>query len=124
MRGMNPNSLRNLKPCRPGEVRNPAGRKASGAVVADWLNAFALRTLGALAKILADPKATTAQVAAARIWLLASAGDGESLDRIFDRTVGKAKASVDMTSGGEAMTIGVPMEGFFVSRSTGNAAPA
>jgi len=35
---MNPKSLANLRPAKPGEVRNPVGRKSAGACVQEWYN--------------------------------------------------------------------------------------
>src|SRR5687768_8657030 len=46
-RGTHENSLRNLKPARPGEERSPAGRKTASATIKEHLNALAERNLAA-----------------------------------------------------------------------------
>ncbi len=38
-------SLANLIPAKPGEIRNPAGRKTAGASVKEWMNVYAEKDL-------------------------------------------------------------------------------
>lgn len=77
-KGTNPNSLANLKPAKPGEVRNPQGRKTAGASIREWVNSFAEAdlTLAQLRKIAKSPKeGWTRRAAAERIIRTMEAGD-------------------------------------------------
>jgi hypothetical protein len=65
--GEKPSSRANLIPIKPGEVRNPEGRKTAGAYIKEWINSFACQELSAeqLKKIARDPKAPVTKRAAA-----------------------------------------------------------
>lgn len=96
---VHPNSLANLKPVKPGEIRNPEGRKTAGASIKEWVNAFAEWTVSEVKKVVDSPDATVAQLAAART-VLGSIVDGEDFDRICDRTEGKPNQFNHLTSDG------------------------
>lgn len=67
---VNPKSLANLKPIKPGEARNPKGRKSAGANIKEQINSLANRGLTAaeLKRIARNPKnAWTRRAAAERI---------------------------------------------------------
>jgi hypothetical protein len=103
-----------LRPIQPGQVLNPRGRPAAGAVYIEWMNALADRGPAELEKIIADPKSPAAKIMAARDTLEAVTGavkyhvtekgtavptgelvqPGKARDRILDRTVGKPVQSV------------------------------
>lgn len=53
---VSPSSLANLNPIKPGEIRNPLGRKTLGASIKECLNSFAEKdlTLDELKKIAKD----------------------------------------------------------------------
>lgn len=53
---IHPNSLANLRPAQPGDVRNPKGRTTLGATVKEWMNVFGEQglSLGDLRKMAAD----------------------------------------------------------------------
>ena len=83
---------------RPGVSGNPAGRPPAGASVKEWLNVMADYSRDELLRVLGDPKASAAKLAAARAWLGATSDDrnsagvpiaGADLDRICDRTIGR-----------------------------------
>lgn len=89
---------------KPGQSGNPAGRKSAGASVAEWYNALADAGDEEIARIARDKTAPVAKRAAARQWLQAISDrttkvglplDGEALDRIADRTVGKPTQAVE-----------------------------
>lgn len=106
-RGINPKSLANLRMFQPGQSGNPTGkRKSAGWTIREHMNS--LQDLGRddLIRILRDPGSSVAKIAAARAWLHASSEDlnavgtpiaGPDLDRIFDRTEGKAKQSIELS---------------------------
>ncbi len=60
-------SLANLRPAKPGEIRNPKGRPTAGASVKEWINIYAERDLleEDLRKISRDPQKGWAERAAA-----------------------------------------------------------
>src|SRR5947207_451921 len=77
-RGTNPNSLKNLIPAKPGEIRNPLGRKTAGATVKEWLNTLAEKrvTEAQLRSIARNRKAEWARrTAAERMLRTLEAGD-------------------------------------------------
>lgn len=84
---------------KPGEVRNPNGRPPAGLVILEWVNVMAGWTDAEVAEVLKDKTASKAKKTAARVWQhasstkLNSSGNpiaGSEVDRILDRTVGKA----------------------------------
>lgn len=77
-----------LYPIQRGEVRNPNGSRAAGAVVADWYNAMAGYSRTDLEAIVSDPDASNAQVSAAQQWLQAREGKLANLVEVCDRTNG------------------------------------
>lgn len=84
---VNPNSLKNLKPIKKGEVRNPKGRKA---------------VLPELEKIIAEALSQTKEGLTAAEAILQSLieravnGDNKAAEILLDRAYGKAKQTVDM----------------------------
>lgn len=74
---VSPKSLANLKPCKPGEVRNPGGRPRVPEDVKQMARGLAPEAIQTLAEIMRDKDATApARVSAASI--------------ILDRGYGKA----------------------------------
>lgn len=112
-RGNSPNSLKNLKPVQPGEVRNPLGGKTHGPEVkamrkltAEFLKQMieiaASSDVAELTRISNDPKSTVTELMVARCLHKAIKDQDWSLfDRIIERLVGKVPDKVDHTSGGE-----------------------
>ena len=91
---------------KAGTIPNPAGRPAAGSVVLEWFNAMAGWSQNEYRRVLADETAPGAKRAAARNWLDASTMDrsksgapiaGPELDRILDRTIGKAEQRMTIT---------------------------
>jgi len=74
--GKHPNSLKNLKPCKPGETRNPHGRPRKEQSVTE-----ALRVL------LREGTITPEMVA--KSWLSRSLKSPKDLEMLLDRTEGK-----------------------------------
>ena len=93
-RGTHENSLRNLKPARPGEVRNPAGRKTAGATIKEHLNALAERNLTAkqlrtIAR--SDREPWTRRAAAERILRTLETGDLADMEGLLNGSVSLAE---------------------------------
>lgn len=116
-RAVREKTLANLRPFRPGQSGNPAGRREGGAYIAEFINAFL--TVGEdghpnytrrdLEVIVADPQSAPAAVAAARqVLKMMQSGQkyvkdkrgkvypagtdpevGKAFDRVMDRLVGK-----------------------------------
>jgi hypothetical protein len=92
-------ALANLKPCRPGETHNPAGRpKSAGLSIREWMNEMQEWPRSQIEAVMNDNDAPAAKRAAARCWFDAtmkgytSSGApvaGSDLDRICDRTDSK-----------------------------------
>lgn len=82
-------SLANLRPWKPGESGNAAGRTTYGASVREWLNSFADASRSELQAVIEDVDAPSAKQAAAAQALKASEGDGVAFDRCADRTEGR-----------------------------------
>lgn len=96
---------------RKGASGNPGGkgRQTAGYYVRERWNSYANMTLEQVGAVIIDPRATCAEVAAARAWVhacsmgLTTSGmpiAGADLDRIVEHTDGKAIAQIDVTSGG------------------------
>lgn len=111
--GRHPNSLAALVPTqiKPGEVRNPAGRKKAGASIIEWLNEFAKLSETEIKKLARGGKGVgAAKKAAAQIWVGALAKGrsmsgkrlaADDVDRILDRTEGRpVQASVIVIADG------------------------
>src|SRR5687767_3433843 len=93
-RGTHENSLRNLKPARPGEVRNPAGRKTAGATIKEHLNALAERNLTAKQlRVIArdDRQAWTRRAAAERILRTLETGDLADMEGLLNGSMSLAE---------------------------------
>lgn len=86
MRGHHPNSLAALKPVKPGEVRNPAGRPSAGASVKEWFNGLCDTPEGELERIAKDKEEAPKRRAAAIQWLdiLAGAVDLADLEAYIE----------------------------------------
>ncbi len=99
-RHMNPNSLANLKPRKPGECPNPHGRPPNERCITACLRVVANQQIS---KKVAMSKMTFAQAAAFVHWQKAVKGDMATYEFITERLEGKAQASVDLTTKGKAI---------------------
>lgn len=88
-------------PFPPGVSGNPAGRTNAGAAIGEWFNVMHGWTVAEITTASEDPASPAAKVTAARQWLAATEGNGQSVDRICDRTDGKPKQSMEMQMTGE-----------------------
>lgn len=91
---------------KKGQSGNPKGRPPAGLSIREWLNTMQDWSVAEIQKLIRDPKATVAQKSAARIWIAAASKGGTDFDRIMDRTEGKAKQVVDLTTCGEPIQTG------------------
>ena len=95
------------QPWQPGQSGNPAGRKAYGAYASEWMNTMAAWTETRLRQVIDNRgEEPAAKVAAAQRVLTATGDDkasGDDFDRCCDRTTGKPRAQVDVTSNGETI---------------------
>jgi len=85
---------------KPGQSGNPAGRKAFGAYVAEWMNVMAQWPLDQLDDVIDDPDQPSAKVAAAqRVKSARQDGKlaGDDFDRCCDRTVGRPSGLVEVS---------------------------
>lgn len=117
-KGRNPNSIKNLKPIRKGEVRNPHGARAHDPVkkalkrlandeFLDIVNAALTGGVRDLLKIAKDPSSPAIKVGVATA--LAKAiknGDWKTLEGIVERLIGKVPVRVDHTTDGEKLPSG------------------
>jgi hypothetical protein len=85
---VHPNSLANLKPPLPGEVRNPLGRKTCGASIKEHINLMGDLSEAEIQAVSDDEAAPIAKRIAANRMLSALAV-ADDFDRICDRTDGK-----------------------------------
>jgi hypothetical protein len=107
-RSENPASLNNLRdPWPPGTSGNPAGRKAAGLSVREWMNTLATKTRAEVLEITKDSTAPVAKLMAARNWL-----DGTCEDRaksgvpisasvsemICDQTAGRPAQAIELSA--------------------------
>ena len=91
---------------KPGESGNPEGRPVAGASVREWFNQMAGWPMARIAAVANDLNAPAAKVAAAQRWLGAvefGKEGREELADICDRTEGKPKQQMDVTSNGETL---------------------
>ena len=88
---INPKSLKNLKPAKKGEVRNPKGAKPKIPALDDLL-----------AKVLGDEQngLTAAEAILKALRGKAIKGDIRAAEVLLDRAYGKAKQPVDHTTNG------------------------
>jgi len=98
---MNPASLANLIPYKPGDNGNPSGRAKGVHYPGDYLRDLTGATEEALRAIKDDPAAPAGQrIAAGVLWdgVKADGPDirGRTADRIMDRTEGRPSQSVDI----------------------------
>lgn len=118
----NPNAVKNLKPCRPGETHNPNGRpKLLKNVVKKLPKDMQEKVLGALAYALTLPSESEAKkyleyqqnelgeygfvLQIALKQLLKEGWGFSALMDIMDRLYGKPKMSADITATGDGLTI-------------------
>lgn len=95
---VNPKSLANLKPAKPGEVRNPKGRKTAGATIREWINSLAEQGLSEakLRKVARDRKLPWPKRAAAeRILRTLEVGDLADMEAVLhgDQTLQDLRGS-------------------------------
>lgn len=118
-------ALANLRP--PFQIGNPGGpgRPAAGMTVRDWYNEMQGWNREEVEAVVRNPNEPNAKAAAARVWMDARSEDrtasgvpiaGPELDRIADRTVGKAKQEVDVTSAGEKIVSGFDLSKLAIER--------
>jgi hypothetical protein len=99
---IHPNSLANLNPIKPGEVRNPTGKRSAAWSVREWWNAMSEWSHQQIEAIANDVTETAAKRAAAQRWIAAldpTGRPGDELDRILDQTGGKPKQQVEVSGG-------------------------
>lgn len=121
-RGKNPNSIKNLKPIAPGEVRNPLGgkahtedvkskRKLTNQFLKELIEISTQCDLEELQKIAQDPKSTVAELMVARCLHKAIKDQDWALfDRIIERLIGKVPQVIDNTSSDGSMKTVSPIE--------------
>ena len=99
----NPNSLANLRPAKPGEVRNPKGYGGNQPKISPIIRRFADMPYAEFAKI--NPKALTmAELVAWKIYMDAIDDEGyqagtKSRDTLLDRVDGKPKGDPEEAKG-------------------------
>lgn len=102
---VNPKSIENLQPPKPGEIRNPKGR---GKGVPNAKTRYQ-RILNLIEKV-KNPVTgdiedfTVAEIMDMKIMQKARNGDLAAYKEIMDRLEGKASQSVDVTSDGEKIS--------------------
>lgn len=82
-----PNSLANLAPAKPGDVRNPLGIRSAGKTIREWINVLAQKDLteAQLWKIVRDPNEPwTRRSAATRIVRSLERGDLADMENVLD----------------------------------------
>lgn len=106
-KGNNPNSRKNLKPIKKGQVLNPAGRGAENPYIRElrkFTNEYlkevieqaVMGNLAGLKAIVEDPNAPAIQVGVAKCMFEAiSKGDWNTFERIFERIIGKVPIKVE-----------------------------
>jgi len=102
--------MKNLKPIKKGEVRNPAGAKAhkvyqfktlDKTVVRNIVNIVSTGNVSELQKIVHNPEAPALLVAfAACMVRMINKGDIDGIETMIQRVVGKVKDEVDMNHSG------------------------
>lgn len=107
--GKNPNSLKNLRPVKKGEVRNPDGGRAhdpakkalkylSNEMLKEVIDVAVKGDLEKLAALAQSRTLPVLQVAVAKCMYDAVArGDWSTVERIVERCVGKVKEEVEIT---------------------------
>lgn len=106
---LSPNSLKNLKPIRPGEVRNPDGgrthdpvkkalRSFTNEYLKEVIEAAVMGDLLALKEIIDDEKSPAIKVGVAKSVLKAiEYGDWTLLNSIIERIVGKIPNEIKLS---------------------------
>jgi hypothetical protein len=91
---------------KPGTSGNPKGRPPSaGATIREWFNTMQNWTAVEIRRAMDDERQPAAKRAAAAAWL-AAMSEGGALDRIIDRTEGKAVARLEISgTDGDAIQI-------------------
>ena len=102
---MNPNSLANLKPCKPGETHNPHGRPKKHPIT----DAYDRLMSELWQRVKRDPrKMTVAELIALGQVRRAIKGNTATAKEITDRIEGKAVQPVDLTADITAVTAQLP----------------
>jgi hypothetical protein len=93
-KGYNPNSLKNLKPAKKGEVRNKTGRPKKLPKLDELL-----------AEVLGDTEEgkTQAQTILEALVKKANSGDVKAAALLLDRGYGKVKENIDITTNDESL---------------------
>jgi len=116
-------SLRNLKPAKPGEVRNPKGRpkdKLGEAMrmltaqsFAEMANLIVRGNIADLQAVINDKDAEVLKkVIATTVVNMMKKGDINALDTLLNRLVGKVKDKVEVNNtGGPQVIITLPSNG-------------
>lgn len=113
-KGRHPNTLKNLKPAKPGEVRNPKGigqpphlralRKFTHDYLMDIIDVALTGNVEQLKEIAEDPKTPAIQVGVARVLYNAiKDGDWTRIEHILVRILGKVPEKIDTTSNGQTV---------------------
>lgn len=122
MKGRNPNSLKNLKPAKKGEVRNPNGgrthsaemkamRKFSAKVLAEVIEAAVMGNLSDLKRIAEDPTTPAIQVGVATVLYKGiKNGDWDIVEKVLARVIGKVPDKIDHTTDGKPLNQSIAIQ--------------
>lgn len=89
-------SLKNLKPAKPGEIRNPHGRPPKSKCLADCLDAE-------LKELSPNGVQTNEQLIASRLVGMAARGTKWAVELLFQYKLSKPIQGLDLTSNGERL---------------------
>ncbi len=108
-KGRHPNSLKNLKPVKPGEIRNAEGgrshdkhkkiwKRFTNEYLVEIIDLAIMGNLQGLKKVVDNPDSPAIQVGVAKALFTAiSKGDWDTLERIISRIVGKVPDKIDLS---------------------------
>jgi hypothetical protein len=129
-RTLNPNSLKNLKHIKKGQVLNPRGGNAHNPemkmikelTIEGLKECVTLMTMGTLADLkiaVENPESSSMHVGVAKCMFDAiNRGDWNTIERIIERVVGKVTVHVDHTSNGKELAprilVKLPSNGYEV----------
>lgn len=113
--------MKNLKPAKKGEVRNPNGARAHNGLkaqlkklttkeLADMIELVMTKPVSELQKIAQNPQEISLKVGIASAMVrMINKGDFDTLERMLQRVVGKVKDEVDLNHNGIPATTSTVM---------------